>query len=54
VTALILIKDGMAATDAIDLIRKQRHSDALFNESFVNWLMASAADFISPPSAQCA
>jgi hypothetical protein len=54
VTALILIKDGHSPEDAINLIRNNRGEDALFNESFVNWLITSAADFISPPSAQSA
>ena len=54
VTALILIKDGHSPEDAISLIRNNRGEDALFNESFVNWLITSAANFISPPSAQSA
>lgn len=48
VTALILMKEGFSAEDAIDLIRTKRHEDALFNESFANWLIASGAEFIKP------
>ena len=54
VTALILIKDGQTPEAAIDLIRNNRGDYALFNESFVNWLMTSAANFINPPSRQSA
>ena len=54
VTALILIKDGMPATDAIDLIRKQRHSDALFNGNFVAWLLKERENFFSPSSQRAA
>ena len=48
VTALILIKDGLTPRDAINLIRRNRGKDALFNESFVNWLITSAEQFINP------
>lgn len=54
VTALILIKEGYSPTEAINLIRANRGYEALFNESFVNWLITSAADFMSPPSRQSA
>ncbi len=46
VTALILMKDGLSAQDAIDLIRKQRHTDALFNQNFLYWLQTSGQDFL--------
>ncbi len=39
VTALILIKDGHSPVEAINLIRNNRGDHALFNESFVNWLI---------------
>jgi len=38
VTALILMKEGYTADEAITLIRTKRHPNALFNKSFVNWL----------------
>ena len=50
VTALILMKEGFTAQDAINLIRTKRHEDALFNTSFANWLLTSGAEFISPSS----
>lgn len=40
VTALILIKDGYSAEDAIALIREKRDPDALFNTHYVNWLLS--------------
>lgn len=42
ITALVLIKDGMAPADAIELIRTQRSERALCNSSFVNWLLTQA------------
>ena len=39
VTALVLMKDGLSAQEAINLIRKQRDPDALFNNHYVNWLL---------------
>ena len=54
VTALILIKAGHSPEEAINLIRNNRGDYALFNESFVNWLMTSATDFINLPSRQSA
>ena len=47
VTALILIKDGLTPGEAINLIRRNRGEQALFNESFVNWLITSAEQFIN-------
>jgi protein-tyrosine phosphatase len=47
VMALILIKDGFTAYQAIDLIRQRRTEIALFNENFVNWLLSSGANFIN-------
>jgi protein-tyrosine phosphatase len=52
VTALILIKDGHAPEDAINAIRTNRGQDALFNTSFVDWLMRDGASFFSPSSSQ--
>ena len=49
VTALVLIKDGYSPSKAIDLIRAQRGEDALCNYHFEQWLLTSAASFISPP-----
>jgi protein-tyrosine phosphatase len=50
VTALILMKEGFTAQDAINLIRSKRHEDALFNDSFANWLLTSGAELIFPSS----
>ena len=49
VTALVLIKEGYSPDEAIDLIRAQRGEDALCNFHFEQWLLTSAASFISPP-----
>jgi hypothetical protein len=40
--ALILIKDGLTPSQAIDLIRNKRSERALCNHSFVNWLLTEA------------
>jgi protein-tyrosine phosphatase len=50
VTALILIRAGLAAHKAIALIRKQRGEDALFNEEFCEWLLEEGDSFFSPSS----
>ena len=42
VMALVLIRDGHAPADAIELIRKQRGSAALCNFTFERWLTESA------------
>jgi hypothetical protein len=47
VMALILIKDGYEPLTAISLIRAKRHADALFNESYSNWLKVSGYSFLS-------
>jgi hypothetical protein len=39
ITTLVLIRDGMDAEDAIDLIRKQRSEFALCNRDFVRFLI---------------
>jgi len=53
--ALILIKDGLAPEDAINAIRTHRGPDALFNESFANWLIEEGLHFLGlSPSQQVA
>ncbi len=54
VTALILIKDGCTAEKAIELIRKSRGEDALFNTNFTNWLLSEGEAFFSPSSQRAA
>jgi len=54
VLALILIKDGKTAEEAIALIRKNRGEDALFNENFRTWLLKEGESFFSPSSQQAA
>jgi protein-tyrosine phosphatase len=55
VMALILIKDGFAPEDAINAIRTQRGPDALFNESFANWIIEDGLHFLGmSPSQQVA
>jgi hypothetical protein len=49
VTALVLIKDGYSADEAINLIRAQRGDYALCNSHFEQWLLTSAESFINPP-----
>ena len=50
VTALILMKSGLSAEDAIKTIRKNRADIALFNEHYVRWLMTEGEEFINQPS----
>lgn len=40
IMALVLIKEGYSAQEAIDLIRKQRSPHALCNARFVAWLLS--------------
>ena len=54
VLALILIKDGLAPTEAIARIRENRGEDALFNRDFHNWLLKEGESFFSPSSQQAA
>ncbi len=54
VTALILIKDGCSAEQAISLIRENRGEDALFNNNFYSWLLEEGESFFSPSSQQAA
>jgi len=39
VTALVLIREGMEARDAIRLLRETRSSSVLFNKQFEKWLL---------------
>lgn len=48
VTALILMKSGLSAEDAIRAIRDGRAELALFNSHYVNWLIVEGASFITP------
>jgi protein-tyrosine phosphatase len=54
VLALILIKDGKTAEEAIALIRENRGEDALFNNDFHAWLLKEGESFFSPSSQQAA
>jgi protein-tyrosine phosphatase len=54
VTALILIKDGCSAEQAISLIRENRGEDALFNNNFYSWLLEEGVSFFSHSSQQAA
>ena len=54
VLALILIKDGKTAEEAIALIRQNRGEDALFNNDFHDWLLKEGESFFSPSSQQAA
>lgn len=50
VTALILIRSGYGAAQAIDLIRTNRAEIALFNREYESWLINEAEQFLSPSS----
>lgn len=39
ITALVLIREGFTASEAIEMIRDRRSPSALFNQEFVNWLL---------------
>jgi protein-tyrosine phosphatase len=54
VLALILIKDGKTAEEAIAMIRENRGEDALFNNDFHAWLLKEGETFFSPSSQQAA
>jgi hypothetical protein len=43
--ALVLIRDGYTASDAIDLIRGKRSRHALSNFTFANWLLETNVEF---------
>jgi len=49
VTALLLIKEGHAPQEAIDLIRTKRDRDALCNMDFADWLADEGKDFFASP-----
>lgn len=54
ITALTLILGGYEPDEAIQIIRARRSSYALFNQSFVNWLMHEAPKYrhqLGSPSA---
>ncbi|MFM8841664.1 MAG: dual specificity protein phosphatase family protein [Actinomycetota bacterium] len=48
VTALILIRSGITADDAIKMIREKRDEYALYNEEYVAFLMEHGDTFFSP------
>ena len=48
VTALILIRSGITAEDAIKMIREKRDDYALYNEEYVAFLMEHGDTFFSP------
>lgn len=50
VTALILIRSGYSAAQAIELIRTNRAEIALFNQEYESWLINEAEQFLSPSS----
>ena len=50
VTALILMKEGMSASEAIATIRKNRAEIALFNDHYERWLLNCGENFINQPS----
>jgi protein-tyrosine phosphatase len=54
VLALILIKDGLTPQEAINCIRENRGSDALFNADFHDWLLQEGESFFSPSSRKAA
>jgi protein-tyrosine phosphatase len=43
--ALVLIRDGHTASEAIDLIREKRSRHALSNFTFANWLLETNVEF---------
>ncbi len=43
VTALALMYNGMTAVDAIDLLRRKRSDQVLFNYKFQDWLLQATA-----------
>lgn len=47
VTALILMSTGLDAESAIALIRTNRAEIALFNEHYVEWLLAEGSTFLA-------
>jgi len=47
VTALILMLDGMTATEAIALLRDRRGPAVLNNTTFEQWLLAEATSYLT-------
>ena len=47
VTALVLVMAGLSPAQAVTLIRERRSSGALFNEHFVQWLLAHGRDAVA-------
>jgi protein-tyrosine phosphatase len=45
ITALVLIRDGYTAREAIDLMRETRHEYVLFNKHFEQWLLKQPVEF---------
>jgi protein-tyrosine phosphatase len=45
ITALVLIRDGYSAREAIDLMRETRHDYVLFNKAFEDWLVNQPVEF---------
>ena len=46
-TALVLMQDGLSAEEAIGVIRAERGEAALFNRSFVDWLVGDAESVLA-------
>lgn len=46
VTALIMMRHGLGAADAIDMIRSQRSAHALCNTTFEQWLIDEGSSFL--------
>jgi len=46
VTALVLIKEGHSAKEAIDLIRSKRFSHCLGNQYYEKWLLENGEEFV--------
>ena len=45
ITALVLVREGYSARDAIDLMRQTRHDYVLFNKHFESWLLKQPAEY---------
>lgn len=45
ITALVLIREGYSAREALDLMRTARHPLVLFNDHFEQWLLKQPVDF---------
>jgi len=49
VTALILMRTGLEAQSAIEVIRENRGDLALFNNNYVQWLVSEGEYFLKSP-----